>query len=43
MVWGCGGAFSTALEPLSGHFVAAVSALQAKERQHASTPAHEPF
>ena len=34
MVWGCGGAFSTAGEPLSGHLVAAVSALQAKKWQN---------
>ena len=46
MVWGCGGAFSTAGEPLSGHLVAAVSALQAKKWRNICAfqpPAHEPF
>ena len=37
MVWGCGGALSTAVEPSGGHIVAAVRALQTKKRRHLGT------
>ena len=37
MVWGCSGALSAAVEPLSRHIVAAVRALQTKKRRHLGT------